>query len=105
MCTSLQELQIRLLPTILILLFQESGYKNTFFFLKISTCKAQAALQVPATFIIAIKQVGSKQPAVLAYIWQVCSTLVRKKNHRIQVLYHVDGSKVPKVEFLSVLLL
>lgn len=50
-----------------------------FFFLKISTCKAQAALQVPAAFIIAVKQVGSKQPAVLAHIWQVCSTLVRKK--------------------------
>lgn len=43
MRTSLQELQIKLLATILIFPFQESSYKNTFF-VKISTHKAQALL-------------------------------------------------------------
>lgn len=94
----LQELQIRLLVTILGLPFREPDYKKIylFFFLKVFMYKAHAVLhRYQQLFFIDIKHTGSKQLAILAHIGQVHSTFVRKKrNHWILVFYHV--SKIPK---------
>jgi len=59
--------------------------------------------QGAATFFEAIKQAVSKQLAILASIWQVCSTFLRK-NLWIHVFYHVAVNKVLKIEFLGVFL-